>query len=114
MIRTASHIGIGTCYCRHKMQHLGKACDAPLQICMTFNSTESSLIKHGIARSVGVSEGMDLLQQATGRNLVQFGENVREQVLSSAIAAAAAAKPCLPRSVARPSAPSPPPTSCPK
>jgi ferredoxin len=80
VMRTASHIGIGTCYCRHKMQHLGKACDAPLQICMTFNSTASSLIKHGIARSVGISEGMDLLQQATGRNLVQFGENVREQV----------------------------------
>jgi ferredoxin len=80
VIRTASHIGVGTCYCRHKMQHMGKACGAPLEICMTFNGTASSLIKHGIARKVDVSEGMDLLQQAVGRNLVQFGENVREQV----------------------------------
>src|ERR1019366_7814993 len=24
--RSASDIGVGTCYCRHKMQHLGKAC----------------------------------------------------------------------------------------
>ena len=80
VIRTASHIGVGTCYCRHKMEHLDKACGNPLDICMTFNSTAGSLIKHGIARQVDVQEGMDLLQQALGRNLVQFGENVREQV----------------------------------
>jgi len=79
-IRTASHIGVGTCYCRHKMKHLKKACDSPLDICLTFNGTASSLIRHGIARQVDVEEGMDLLEQANGRNLVQFGENVREQV----------------------------------
>src|SRR5664279_958471 len=45
VIRTASHIGVGTCYCRHKMGHLGQACSAPLDICMTFNSTARSLIK---------------------------------------------------------------------
>ena len=30
-------IGVGICYCRHKMEHLGRACDAPMDICMTFN-----------------------------------------------------------------------------
>ncbi len=64
VIKTASTIGIGMCYCRHKMEHLGKACNAPMDICMTFNNTGGSLIKHGIARKVDVSEGMDLLQQA--------------------------------------------------
>ena len=29
VVRTASHRGIGVCYCRHKMEHLGRACDAP-------------------------------------------------------------------------------------
>ncbi len=80
VIRTASHIGIGTCYCRHKMAHLGRACQAPLDICMTFNGTASSLIRHGVARRVEVAEGLDLLAQAVEGNLVQFGENVREQV----------------------------------
>ncbi|MFO7849722.1 MAG: (Fe-S)-binding protein, partial [Spirochaetia bacterium] len=37
VIKTASHIGVGTCYCRHKMMHAGTACDAPMDICMTFN-----------------------------------------------------------------------------
>jgi len=54
VIRTSSHIGVGTCYCRHKMEHLNKACGNPLDICMTFHSTRTLLIKHGIARQVDV------------------------------------------------------------
>ena len=80
VIKTASYMGISTCYCRHKMLHVGKACDNPLDICMTFNTTGASLIKHGYARQVNVAEGLDLLDQAYGSNLVQFGENVRNQV----------------------------------
>jgi len=79
-IKTASHIGIGMCYCRHKMQHLDKACDAPMDICMTFGSTAASLIKHEYARQVEVSEGMELLHKAYENNLVQCGENVRNEV----------------------------------
>jgi formate hydrogenlyase subunit 6/NADH:ubiquinone oxidoreductase subunit I len=80
VIRTASCIGVGLCYCRHKMDHLGKACDAPMDICMTFNGCADSLIRHGTARRIDAAECLDLLQQAYGRNLVQFGDNVRNQV----------------------------------
>ena len=80
VIRTATHRGVGLCYCRHKMMHVGRSCAAPLDICMTFNTTAGSLIRHGYARAVDVPEGLDLLQQARGQNLVQFGENVRERV----------------------------------
>jgi len=80
VIKTASHRGIGTCYCRHKMYHVGKACDRPMDICMTFNTSARSLIKYGHARAVDVSEGLDILDQAYESNLVQFGENVRERV----------------------------------
>ena len=80
VIRTATHRGVGVCYCRHKMMHLGRNCDAAMDICMTFNGTAQSLTKHSYARLVDVSEGMDLLQQAYEQNLVQFGENARERV----------------------------------
>ncbi|OPY93383.1 MAG: Ferredoxin-2 [Syntrophaceae bacterium PtaU1.Bin231] len=80
VIRTASHRGISLCYCRHKMQHLGKDCDAPKDICMTFNVSAQSLIKHGHARAVGVEECLDLLQTAYDSRLVQFGSNVQEKV----------------------------------
>jgi formate hydrogenlyase subunit 6/NADH:ubiquinone oxidoreductase subunit I len=80
VIKTASHIGVGICYCRHKMEHLGKACNAPMDICMTFNNVAFSLIKHKIARQVDINEGIDLLQTAYDNKLVQFGENVKEKV----------------------------------
>lgn len=80
VIKTATAIGISICYCRHKMYHLGKACDAPMDICMTFNTTGSSLIRHGHARKVEPSEAMELLQKAWEHNLVQFGENNRQGV----------------------------------
>ncbi len=80
VIQTASHRGVGVCYCRHKMQHIGRACRAPMDICMTFNTTADSLTRHGYARLVDVKEGLDLLQRAYENNLVQFGENVREGV----------------------------------
>jgi ferredoxin len=80
VIRTASSIGIGVCYCRHKMEHMGKNCNAPMNICMTFNGSADSLTRHGIARKVDVTEGIDLLQKARDFNLVQFGENVQEKV----------------------------------
>lgn len=80
VIQTASVRGVGMCYCRHKMSHMGRNCDAPMEICMTFNNTAQSLTKHGYARAVDIREGLDLLQQAYEKNLVQFGENARETV----------------------------------
>ncbi len=80
VIESASHRGVGMCYCRHKAQHVDRACDAPMDICMTFNNTAASLIRHGFAREIGAAEGLDLLQQAQAENLVQFGENVQQRV----------------------------------
>ncbi len=80
VVKTASQIGVGVCYCRHKMEHVGKNCSAPMDICMTFNGSAESLIRHGIARKLDVAEGLDLLGKAQDDNLVQFGENVQERV----------------------------------
>jgi ferredoxin len=80
IIKTASHRGIGICYCRHKMDHLKRACKAPMEICMTFNNTAAALIKHKFARKVDTEEALDLLQLAYDKQLVQFGENVQNNV----------------------------------
>ncbi len=80
VVRSAKAIGISACYCRHKMQRKGRACDAPMDICMTFGSCADSLARHHVARRVEAAECLDLLAQARERGLVQFGENVREQV----------------------------------
>lgn len=80
VVRSARVIGIGTCYCRHKMAKVGKACAAPLDICMTFGTCADSLTRHQVARRVDATECLDLLQQGREQGLVQFGENVRERV----------------------------------
>ena len=80
VIAAATHRAVGICYCRHKMQHVGKACAAPLDICLTLNNTAASLIKHGYARRIDQQEGLDLLQCAYEHELVQFGDNVRQHV----------------------------------
>jgi Pyruvate/2-oxoacid:ferredoxin oxidoreductase delta subunit len=79
-IETASHMGVSMCYCRHKKEHLNMNCNAPMDICMTFNTTADSLIRHNHARRVDKIEGLDLLQEAYDNNLVQFGENVQKRV----------------------------------
>ena len=79
VVTSASAVAVSLCYCRHKMEHVGRACDAPRDICLTFGNTARSLAKHSYARLVSATEGLELLHQAQERGLVQFGENVRER-----------------------------------
>jgi ferredoxin len=79
VVRRASAVAVGVCYCRHKMEHVGRACDAPRDVCLTFGSTARSLAKSGFARAIPAEEGLSLLARARDEGLVQFGENVRER-----------------------------------
>jgi len=80
VIATSPQVGVSLCYCRHKKQHVGQACDAPMDICMTFNAAAGSLIRHGYARRIEKAEAVELLNQATERGLVQFAENNQRRV----------------------------------
>ncbi len=81
VIRSAQHIGVSMCYCRHKAEHMGQQCDAPIEdICLTFGNVADSLIRHEYARRIDAAEGMDILQKAYAHQLVQTGENVRNHV----------------------------------
>ena len=81
IVEEAEYIGLGTCYCRHKMLHAGHPCeiDAPLDVCLTFGNVARSLAEHGgYARLIDKAEAMDALERSYAHNLVQIGENVRE------------------------------------
>jgi len=80
VINTASCITVGTCYCRHKMEHLGKSCNKPQDVCLTFNSTAKSLSKHGIARKITKKEAFKVLDKCTKLGLVQVGDNIQNNV----------------------------------
>ncbi len=81
IIEEATHIGLGTCYCRHKMFHTGQSCaiGAPWDVCLTLGNVARSLAEHGQhARLIDKQEAMDVLERSYAANLVQMGENVRE------------------------------------
>ena len=80
IIGDAHHLAVGLCYCRHKMEHVGKACDAPLELCLSLNDAAETLIRQGIVRAIEPAEGLDLLAEAYEHDLVQFAENVRRGV----------------------------------
>ena len=63
--RPPSTSGVGICYCRHKMEHLGRACDAPMDICMTFGGAADSLIRHGYARRVDAARAWTCSRRPT-------------------------------------------------
>lgn len=81
IVEEAEYIGLGTCYCRHKAYHAGHPCeiDAPWDVCLTFGNVARSLAEHGEhARLISKEEAMDALERSYASNLVQIGENVRE------------------------------------
>lgn len=81
IIEEAKYIGVGTCYCRHKMYHAGHPCEinAPWDVCLTFDNVARSLAEHGdYTRLISKEEAKAVLELSYESNLVQIGENVRE------------------------------------
>ena len=81
IVDEAKYIGLGTCYCRHKMYHAGHPCEinAPWDVCLTFDNVARSLAENGdYARLISKEEAKDVLERSYDSNLVQIGENVRE------------------------------------
>jgi ferredoxin len=74
-INQAAFITVGTCFCRHKMEHMGMACDNPQDVCLTFNDIAKELAEQGIAREISKSEALEILNLCIGKGLVQIGDN---------------------------------------
>ena len=80
VIDDAYDLAVGTCYCRHQKEHLGEACDAPLEMCMALNSAAGVIVRNGLGRRLETAEALELLARAQDEGLVQFAENVRTRV----------------------------------
>ncbi len=80
IIEKAESVGVSRCYCRHKAEHLGEHCDAPQEVCLSINNLSHSLSKHGYARLISKEEAIEILELAYAHNLIQFAENVQDDV----------------------------------
>jgi Fe-S-cluster-containing hydrogenase component 2 len=70
---------VSLCYCRHKMEHLGTACDAPVDVCLTLNGGADFVTRRGFGRAVERAEAMDILTASRERGLVQIADNVQDR-----------------------------------
>ncbi|WP_417910323.1 ATP-binding protein [Candidatus Electronema sp. PJ] len=76
-IETATCITVGLCYCRHKMEHMGQACNAPQEVCLTFNEVARYLADYGIAKEISKEEARRIVKECMNEGLVQIGDNTR-------------------------------------
>ncbi len=80
LVETARTVGVSECACRHHASHLGAACDAPRQVCMTLNSGAETLMRGGIARQITNAEGLRILAECQAAGLAQTADNVQKGV----------------------------------
>jgi ferredoxin len=80
LVRSAEPVGVSLCSCRHKAQHLGKACDAPRRVCLSLNYAAGILIRGGLAERVSTDEALGILAECKDAGLAQIGDNVRRKV----------------------------------
>jgi len=79
MIREAGGGALTDCSCRHKAWHLGKNCDAPVDVCTSLGKAAEWLIEKGFARRAGVDELLRVLDRTEEYGLVHLADNVQKE-----------------------------------
>lgn len=80
IIEKSRTIGVSLCACRHKAEHLGKSCNAPMKTCLTFGTSAELLIRRGMAERIDANEGLAVLERSKKAGLAQLADNVQRQV----------------------------------
>lgn len=79
VVTEAGAWSLSLCYCRHKQEHLGRSCPAPMDICMALGSGAKYVVRHGLGRAADRVEALDVLARARDAGLVQIADNVRNR-----------------------------------
>ena len=79
LIENAHSIAVSLCYCRHKAEHMGKQCDAPMDVCLSLNKGADFVIRREFGRQIDTSEAMDIMVKSRESGLVQIADNVMDQ-----------------------------------
>lgn len=80
LISSSPAVAVSLCACRHKAEHLGHACDRPVETCLTLGIGAEAMIRAGIGRPIDSAEGLDILARCKEAGLAQTGDNVKNHV----------------------------------
>jgi len=78
IIENATMIAVTNCYCRHKAEHLGHACDHPQETCLSFDIPADYFVRRGFSREITKDEALAIVTKARKAGLVQIGDNIRD------------------------------------
>ena len=76
VLKKAKSLAVSHCYCRHKNQHLGKACDAPTENCLSLNAGADFVVRRKFGRAIDKEEALKILDASRSAGLVQIADNV--------------------------------------
>ncbi len=79
LIEESEQLAVSQCYCRHKAAHLGKACDAPQEICLSLNNGAEFVIRRGFGRPINKQQALSIVTKARKLGLVQIADNVKNE-----------------------------------
>ncbi len=79
IVDSARTHALSLCYCRHKAEHLGEKCDAPVDCCLSLNAGADFVIRRGFGRKVDRAEARAVLETARKQGLVQIADNVQRR-----------------------------------
>jgi NAD-dependent dihydropyrimidine dehydrogenase PreA subunit len=79
IVEGATRHAVSLCYCRHEAEHLGKACDAPQEVCLSLNGGADFIIRRGFGRAIDKQEALDIMVESRRKGLVQIADNVLDQ-----------------------------------
>jgi Pyruvate/2-oxoacid:ferredoxin oxidoreductase delta subunit len=70
---------VSLCFCRHAASHVGEACDAPQDVCLSLNGGAEFVARRGFGRAIDRAEALDVLARSRALGLVQIADNVRSR-----------------------------------
>lgn len=81
ILESATNFALSYCSCRHEKEHAGgRTCEAPLEVCTTFNRSADYMIRHNMGRQSSKEEIRDNLQRSRDLGLVMSADNVQQGV----------------------------------
>jgi ferredoxin len=79
VVEDARSWAVALCYCRHKAEHLGQRCDAPMDVCLSLDAGADFVIRREFGRAIERSEAMDIMVRSRASGLVQIADNVLDR-----------------------------------
>jgi len=79
-IDNAQYIAVSQCYCRHHGELLGKPCDKPKEVCLTFGPGAKFNAERGFGRPISKEEARRILDLAEKEGLVHCSSNMGKHV----------------------------------